>query len=259
MSEQYLEQIVDELMQLGEEKFFKTLLMLNAITDKAKESNTTIFELRAQLGTAKKDRDAARNCYQHMQDRNKKLMNELASERKVLAEQFDREEKLEQERDNLQAELKFANIKIGKANVNAIWKEEFGEDWVPKKVVEKLDNLQAANGVLREALDGFINTINDQLGVAENETFYISEFGLHVSPELEPWCSIFTAKEKAEQALSTTPAAAGERVKKIIELLQDAINETKNGEKLSAGFVAAGEDALGERGGADGEHIPKNE
>ena len=47
-----LKQIVDELMQLGDKKFFKTILLLNAITAKTKVINQENADLKkyAELG-----------------------------------------------------------------------------------------------------------------------------------------------------------------------------------------------------------------
>ena len=46
--------------------------------------------------------------------------------------------------------------------------------------------------------------------------------------------------------LQTTPAEASERVQKIAELLQDAVSETENAERLSKGFCSAAKAALSE-------------
>ena len=52
--------------------------------------------------------------------------------------------------------------------------------------------------------------------------------------------------ESAEEALSATPAEAAERVQKLAELLQDAVSETENAERLSKGFCSAAKAALSE-------------
>jgi hypothetical protein len=49
MAEFTIEAVVDELMQLGEQKFFNTILLLNAITKKTKEINKGNADLRAKL------------------------------------------------------------------------------------------------------------------------------------------------------------------------------------------------------------------
>ena len=46
--------------------------------------------------------------------------------------------------------------------------------------------------------------------------------------------------------LQTTPAEAAERVQKLAELLQDAVSETENAERLSKGFCSAAKAALSE-------------
>ncbi|SFM09567.1 hypothetical protein [Pelosinus propionicus] len=52
MSEKIIEHIVDELMQLGEEKFFKTLQLLHIVIEKTGEKNSEIEDLRAKLEAA---------------------------------------------------------------------------------------------------------------------------------------------------------------------------------------------------------------
>ena len=47
-------------------------------------------------------------------------------------------------------------------------------------------------------------------------------------------------------ALETTPSEASERVQKLAELLQDAVSETENAERLSKGFCSAAKAALSE-------------
>lgn len=54
VNEPILVQLIDELLQLGEEKFFKTILMLNAITKKTKEINADNADLRTKLGVAER-------------------------------------------------------------------------------------------------------------------------------------------------------------------------------------------------------------
>ena len=46
--------------------------------------------------------------------------------------------------------------------------------------------------------------------------------------------------------LQTTPSEAAERVQKLAELLQDAVSETENAERLSKGFCSAAKAALSE-------------
>lgn len=107
------------------------------------------------------------------------------------------------------------------------------------------DNLQAANGVLRDALKAW----GSIYGEAYCEIGYC-KCG-NVMPSISHKMCKGCAIKLTRKALSFATEQAGERVQKVIELLQDAINETKNGEKLSDGFVAAAEDALWKfRGGA---------
>ena len=54
------------------------------------------------------------------------------------------------------------------------------------------------------------------------------------------------AVQLAIRFVATTPAEASERVQKLAELLQDAVSETENGERLSKGFCSAAKAALSE-------------
>ena len=54
------------------------------------------------------------------------------------------------------------------------------------------------------------------------------------------------AVQLAIRFVATTPSAAAERVQKIVELLQDAVCETENGERLSRGFCSIARGALAE-------------
>ena len=49
-----------------------------------------------------------------------------------------------------------------------------------------------------------------------------------------------------KNTLETTPSEASERVQKLAELLQDAVSETENAERLSEGFCSAAKAALSE-------------
>ena len=62
-------------------------------------------------------------------------------------------------------------------------------------------------------------------------------------------CLSTTSEEAYEmvwKALHATQSDSAERVRALVELLQDAVSETENGEKLSVGFCLAARDALAE-------------
>lgn len=48
-----LEEVVDELMQLGEEKFFNTIMLLKLVSARANEMNQEIVDLRQQVSSAR--------------------------------------------------------------------------------------------------------------------------------------------------------------------------------------------------------------
>ena len=93
------------------------------------------------------------------------------------------------------------------------------------------DELQAQVAVLRMALDrarkGFVNLID-----------------LNLLPSEEYEKDANKIAQCCFEALSDTPSEAAERVQKIVELLQDAVCETENGERLSRGFCSIARGAL---------------
>ncbi|WP_333594135.1 hypothetical protein [Anaerospora hongkongensis] len=52
MNDNILEEVVDELMQLGEQKFFNTIMLLKLVSARANEMNKEIVDLRQQLSSA---------------------------------------------------------------------------------------------------------------------------------------------------------------------------------------------------------------
>jgi hypothetical protein len=52
MNDNILEKVVDELMQLGEPKFFNTIMLLKMVSARANEMNQEIVDLRQQLSSA---------------------------------------------------------------------------------------------------------------------------------------------------------------------------------------------------------------
>ena len=104
-----------------------------------------------------------------------------------------------------------------------------------KSLRQERDELQAQVAVLRGALEFY----------AAEETHNAHELygrnGGYSDPAI-----IFDEGERARKSLSTTPAEAAERVQKLAELLQDAVSETENGERLSKGFCSAAKASLSE-------------
>ena len=123
---------------------------------------------------------------------------------------------LANERDELQAQV--TDLK----KCNAEWKENYFA-------------LQAQVALLRGALEFY----------AAEETHNAHELygrnGGYSDPAI-----IFDEGERARKSLSTTPAEAAERVQKLAELLQDAVSETENRERLSKVFCSAAKAALSE-------------
>ena len=113
---------------------------------------------------------------------------------------------------------------------------------IVRALANERDELQAQVAVLSGALERLTETIDDQIPLGG----YCEEIGLNIDVMLEPWASLFDAKEKADAALLLTPAEAVERVQKLAELLQDAVSETENGERLSKGFCSAAKAAIAE-------------
>ena len=99
--------------------------------------------------------------------------------------------------------------------------------------MNKIDELQAQVAVLRGALErarkGFVNLID-----------------LNLLPSEEYEKDANKIAQCCFEALSDTPSEAAERVQKIVELLQDAVCETENGERLSRGFCSIARGALAE-------------
>ena len=102
-----------------------------------------------------------------------------------------------------------------------------------EKYEKELFELQAQVAVLRGALErarkGFVNLID-----------------LNLLPSEEYEKDANKIAQCCFEALSDTPSEAAERVQKIVELLQDAVCETENGERLSRGFCSIARGALAE-------------
>ena len=86
-----------------------------------------------------------------------------------------------------------------------------------EKYEKELLELQAQVAVLRGALEAIANTTSHKRAV-----------------------------QLAIRFIAATRAEASERVQKLAELLQDAVSETENGERLSKGFCSAAKAALSE-------------
>ena len=102
-----------------------------------------------------------------------------------------------------------------------------------KTLRQERDELQAQVAVLRGALErarkGFVNLIDLNLLPSEEYEKDANKIAQHCF-----------------EALADTPSDAAERVQKIVELLQDAVCETENGERLSRGFCSIARGALAE-------------
>ena len=94
------------------------------------------------------------------------------------------------------------------------------------EIEKELSEARAQVAVLRGALEE-INKVSTEQGLSM----------------LDGACKV---DKLACDALETTPAEAAERVQKLAELLQDAVSETENAERLSKGFCSAAKAALSE-------------
>lgn len=102
-----------------------------------------------------------------------------------------------------------------------------------KALRKERDELQAQVAVLRWMLErarrGFVNLV---------------DLKLLLNAEYEK--DAHNIAQSCFAVLSDTPAEAAERVQKLAELLQDAVSETENAERLSKGFCSAAKAALSE-------------
>lgn len=94
-----------------------------------------------------------------------------------------------------------------------------------EEIRKERDAERAHNAVLRSALEN----------IADMLLSYIDEPNNAVEMAIDT-------------ALDATQSDSAERVKAIVELLQDAVSETENGEKLSVGFCLAAREALNKWG-----------
>ena len=95
-----------------------------------------------------------------------------------------------------------------------------------EQIEKELSEARAQVAVLRGALEE-INKVSTEQGLSM----------------LDGACKV---DKLACDALETTPSEASERVQKLAELLQDAVSETENAERLSKGFCSAAKAALSE-------------
>ena len=95
-----------------------------------------------------------------------------------------------------------------------------------EQIEKELSEARAQVAVLRGALEE-INKVSTEQGLSM----------------LDGACKV---DKLACDALETTPSEASERVQKLSELLQDAVSETENAERLSKGFCSAAKAALSE-------------
>ena len=95
-----------------------------------------------------------------------------------------------------------------------------------EQIEKELSEARAQVAVLRGALEE-INKVSTEQGLSM----------------LDGACKV---DKLACDALETTPSEASERVQKLSELLQDAVSETENAERLYKGFCSAAKAALSE-------------
>lgn len=145
---------------------------------------------------------------------------------------------LEQDRDNIQAQLQAAEERLARVD-EAIPGMLALADEVQKVEIENR-NLQAAHEVLRGALE-VVNVAVEELFTA--------------CPE-EAFDTLKTNTRHAiDLALSTTPEQAGERVQYLVTVAEDTLNWLRQNKLGGTGHGRCLADALAKyRGGADGEH-----
>ena len=108
-----------------------------------------------------------------------------------------------------------------------------------EQIEKELSEARAQAAVLRGAL------LNNRIKFCEK----FDNRKNHSTICYPPWgiiCEELENCEEIERILSTTPSEAAERVQKLAELLQDAVSETENAERLSEGFCSAAKAALSE-------------
>jgi post-segregation antitoxin (ccd killing protein) len=108
-----------------------------------------------------------------------------------------------------------------------------------KEVVE----LQGQVEVMRGALEFYADDKNYQSYFGACSEVYNDE-GENARDALQSTPDSDYIEQRIKTALQMIPGTYQQKVYKLAELLQDAVSETKNGEKLSDGFITAAEDAL---------------
>ena len=193
------------------------------------------------------------------------IVRELAAERDtlqgLLKKSLEREEQIEKELSEARAQvavLRGAMETLSDTIDDQIplggYCEEIGLDIDDK--LEPWASLFDAKGKADEAL---ITTpaeaaerakaIEQKLAAARGQVVLLHGALFLVRDEIDKYGSqadLAWLLESAEEALSATPAEAAERVQKLAELLQDAVSETENAERLSKGFCSAAKAALSE-------------
>jgi hypothetical protein len=199
-------------------------------------------DLRAKMEAAEKSRDSV------FEERNflRKSLLDIEKERDAWKENCLREGKLGGKINAHNVELRQQVAELTEKNIffkdsykkRLIVEKEIAEMLglevdcgVLERIADKVGELQGQVAVMRGALEELVNKY-----VANRGTKY--QFISCVTPDGTPdyW-------QNAIDALQSTPDTS-DRVTGLVELLQDAVSETRNGEKLSEGFIAAAEDAL---------------
>ena len=103
------------------------------------------------------------------------------------------------------------------------------EEQIEKELSEARAQVAVLRGALERARKGFVNLID-----------------LNLLPSEEYEKDANKIAQYCFEALDATPAEAAERVQKLAELLQDAVSETENAERLYKGFCSAAKAALSE-------------
>ena len=103
------------------------------------------------------------------------------------------------------------------------------EEQIEKELSEARAQVAVLRGALERARKGFVNLID-----------------LNLLPSEEYEKDANKIAQCCFEALSDTSTEAAERVQKLAELLQDAVSETENAERLSKWFCSAAKAALSE-------------
>ncbi|MBU2704192.1 protein of unknown function (DUF885 family) [Sporomusaceae bacterium BoRhaA] len=214
--EKLLSQIVDELMQLGEEKFFKTIFMLNAITEKAKGQADENADLRAKL-------ESLQQVIDSQKETNLVLVNKLEAQNK-----------------------QFKSLEANSIKTIRKLQDELkrGERDDARQQVERLQqviaNLALTNENDREGLQAQVALLRGALE-KYNDLMRMSEMAAQYGGKLEDKLKFASRRDaiaaEMVKALDTTPVEAAERVQGLVDALEKAISSFIETDTDDNGFV----------------------